>query len=142
MVKEIIWVHDKGLNKGCETFNNLHEQARAVFVWDDAYFKSRSYSFKRLVFIYETLCQLPVDIVRGSTLDVIKSLAPDKIKTFPTADSEIRQIITQLCEICDVEVVDAAPFVQVAADYEFKRFFKYWNKAQKTAFSRNGKNDA
>ena len=96
---------------------------------------------KRLVFIYETLCQMPVEIIKGDIFDIMKSFAPAKIKTFFTSDSKIQEIIQQLSQIYEVEVIRPEPFVQIANHDQFKRFFNYWNKAKKTAFLKNGRQD-
>ena len=140
MVEEIIWVHDKMLNNS--NLQGLDDQTKVIFVWDDHYFRNRSYSLKRLVFIYETLCQMPVEIIRGDIFEVMCSLAPKKVRTFFTADTKIKELTQQLSEDYDIEVINPHPFVQVPGRYEFKRFFKYWNKAKKTAFLRDGGHNA
>ena len=63
MSKEIIWVHEKALNSNL--LADIDDNKKALFIWDNSYFQSRSYTLKRLVFIYETLCQLPVEIIQA-----------------------------------------------------------------------------
>ncbi|MDX2165164.1 MAG: hypothetical protein SFW07_07095 [Gammaproteobacteria bacterium] len=140
MAREIIWIHDKALNSFL--VQAINDKAKAIFVWDDEYFKTRSYSLKRLVFIYETLCQMPVDVIKGQTIEIIRSLSPSKITTLYVADTKIKEIIQHLTKNFDVEVVRSHPFVKIPDGYEFRRFFKYWDKAKKTAFLRNGGEDA
>lgn len=142
MTKEIIWIHDKALNKEHKVFKHLKPHTTALYIWDDAYFKSRSYTLKRLIFIYETLSEMPVEIIRGQTLDVIRSLAPLKITTFFTVDTSINQLITKLSETYAVEIIKPEPFVEIAPKYDFKGFFNYWGKAKKTAFLRDGRENA
>jgi len=139
MAKVIIWIHDKALNH--LFLQALDDHTRAVFVWDNQYFQDRSYSLKRLVFIYETLCQMPVDVIKGDTLEVMRSLAPNEVRTWFTADTKIKEIARLLSKNCNVEVIKPQPFAQISEAYEFARFFKYWNKAKKTAFLKNGSAD-
>lgn len=132
MPKQIVWLHDKALSINHPVFD-VADVDGVLFIWDDAYFKRREYSLKRLVFIYETLCELPVEILYGKTIDVIATLQVEKVITPYTADTEVKSIIAELKESIEVEVVHDKPFVKIPDGYDFKRFFKYWNKAKKTA---------
>jgi len=89
---QLLYIHDKALGSNHPIFSRINAETKAVFIWDDAYFKQRGYSLKRLVFIYETLCSMPVDIIYGTTSDVIKTIAPTKIITSFTADTPIQNI--------------------------------------------------
>ncbi len=136
VAKEIIWLHDKALNGFL--LQELNDRVQPIFVWDEQYFKHRCYSLKRLVFIYETLCQMPVDVIKGDTIEIMRSFLPAKITTLYTADTKIKEIIKRLRKNFDVEVVKSQPFVKIPDEYEFKRFYKYWDKAKKTAFLKDG----
>jgi len=138
MHKTVIWVHDKALNKEHKALHNLDKQSLAIFIWDDEYFRNRSYSLRRLAFIYETLCQMPLVPAKGNIFAHIESLAPAKIKTFFTANRQIKQMIDKLSSSYEVEIIKPQPFVILAEDKQYKRFFSYWNQAQKTAFLNNG----
>ena len=140
MTKEIVWVHEKALNNSL--LGNPKNNKLALFIWDNSYFKNRAYTFKRLVFIYETLCQMPVEILKGNTIDVIKSFSPSNIKTQFTVDTKIREIIQHLSKDHNIEVIKPVSFVEIPDDLEFKRFFKYWNKAKKTAFLQSSNSNA
>jgi hypothetical protein len=107
MVEDIIWVHDKALKN--DTLQGLDDQTKVIFIWDDHCFQNRTYSLKRLVFIYETLCQMPVEIIRGDTFEVMCSLAPKKVRTFFTADTKIKELTRQLSEDYDIEVINLQP---------------------------------
>ena len=93
---------------------------------------------KRLVFIYETLCSMPVDIIFGATGDVINMIAPKKIITSFTVDLPIQKIFKVMSKQFELEFVYQPSFTKVDESFEFKRFFKYWNKAKKTALRING----
>ncbi|MCH2209129.1 MAG: hypothetical protein MK132_25140 [Lentisphaerales bacterium] len=136
MTKDIFWIHDKSLNM--KILDNLNPQIRPVFIWDDMYFKRRGYSLKRLVFIYESLCALPVEIIRGDIIEILLVLNPKKIKALYSVDSEIVNLTSRISEKLNVELIKPKKFVQVSDKFNFKRFFNYWNKAKKTAFLNNG----
>ena len=138
MAREIIWLHDKALSLPQFSALGASEQDPALFIWDDAYFRSRAYALKRLVFIYETLCALPVEIIHGDTLAVMRQRAPENIKTFFSADTRIRAMIERLAQEHRVKVIRPRPFAHIDEDYQFQRFFKYWNKAKKTALLVDG----
>ena len=126
---QLLYIHDKGLGDNQPVFSRMAPNSRALFIWDDAYFKKRNYSLKRLVFIYETLTTMPVEIVNGKTLDIVKEIAPKKVITPYTSDLELRRLIRGI----------SVEFVHIDDNFSFTRFFKYWNKTKKTAFQVNTK---
>jgi hypothetical protein len=129
MVDRIWWVHEKALFMP-------EQKLRCVHVWDDAYYQSRGYSLKRLVFIYETLCQMPVEIIFGDTQQVLIGLQKP-IETPCTADSQILALARAVSQHTTVHWVSMPEFVHVDASIEFPRFYRYWKQAQKTAFFRH-----
>ena len=135
---ELFYIHDKALGNDCSIFFRTNSETKAVFIWDDYYFKQRGYSLKRLVFIYETLCSMPVDIIYGTTGDVINMLAPKKIITSFTADLPIQKIFKDISKQFELEFVYQPSFSHIDDSIEFKRFFKYWNKARKSALRIDG----
>ena len=135
---ELFYIHDKALGSDCSIFSRTNSETKAVFIWDDYYFKQRGYSLKRLVFIYETLCSMPVDIIYGTTGDVINMLAPKKIITSFTADLPIQKIFKDISKQFELEFVYQPSFSQIDDSFEFKRFFQYWNKARKSALRIDG----
>ena len=96
---QLLYIHDKGLGDNQPIFSRMTPNSRALFIWDDAYFKKRNYSLKRLVFIYETLTTMPVEIVHGKTLDIVKEIAPKKVITPYTSDLELRRLIREILKI-------------------------------------------
>jgi hypothetical protein len=74
------------------------------------------------VFIYETLCQMPVEIIKGDTFEVMRSLAPKKVRTFFSVDTKIKELTQQLSEDYDLEVINLKPFVKMSDGYKYKRF--------------------
>ena len=135
---QLLYIHDKALGSNHPIFTRINAETKAVFIWDDAYFKQRGYSLKRLVFIYETLCSMPVDIIFGTTGDVINMIAPKKIITSFTVDLPIQKIFKVMSKQFELEFVYQPSFTKVDESFEFKRFFKYWNKARKSALRIDG----
>ena len=136
---QLLYIHEKGLGDNQPIFSRMAPNSRALFIWDDAYFKKRNYSLKRLVFIYETLISMPVEIVLGETSEIVNDLSPKKIITPYTADLELRRLIREISVEFELEFVYPNAFVHIDDNFNFTRFFKYWNKAKKTAFQVNTK---
>ena len=138
MNASLVWLHEEALRMTHPVFKIAPERTKAISVWDDAYFRQANYSLKRLIFIYETLCELPVDIIHGNTLDVIRELAPPALYIPATNNPLIVNIIASIEATVPVKVVEDEDFVVIKKPSEFDRFFQYWNKAKKTAFLHNG----
>ncbi len=135
MNNQLILLHEEALSINHRVFNVAPKGTKAIYVWDDSYFTQTKYSLKRLVFIYESLCDLPIDIIYGNIIDVVKELAPQKIFIPATNNFMINDSIDKIKLILNVQLVDDKPFVDINNSIEFRRFFQYWSKAKKTAFS-------
>lgn len=138
MDNNMIWLHEKALSNSHLVFQQGDKHTKIIHVWDDDYLRKRAYSLKRLVFIYETLSELPVEIIYGNTINVFKQLRPQKILVPHAPDSEIRKICTQLAQSMPVDMIHDTAFVELSNTHDFKRFFQYWKKACKSAFCING----
>jgi hypothetical protein len=134
MNKDIVLFHEKALNKNFAGSHHISVETKRLFIWDDQYFKRRGYTLKRLVFIYETLCQMQIEIIQGETLELIHLLSPDQITTFFTTDLQIKEILTHLSSLYPVKIIKPDPFVIIPDSDDSVRFFQYWNQARKTAF--------
>ena len=139
MTQSIIWLHDKALRISHPVFLNASKQAKAIFIWDDAYFKQCDYSLKRLVFIYETLCTLPVEIIQGDTLNELKMFVPATIYVPYDYDPYIQNVLQTLSTLTKVKIISDEPFVMISNKANFKRFSQYWKKVGSSALTLNGK---
>ena len=72
----LICLHEDALRITHPIFKFAPTGTKAIYVWDDEYLRRANYSLKRLVFLYETLCDLPVDVVRGATRTVVMAMTP------------------------------------------------------------------
>ena len=142
-MSDLIWLHEDCLRATHPLFNIANTQAEACFIWDDAYFAAMHYGLKRRVFIYETLLELPVDIVPARLVDGLLAVARQsgatRIVTGKTANPLLRAACDELRGEIPVTAIADRPFVQIDAQPELKRFFKYWNKAKKNAFKIDGR---
>ena len=139
----LIWLHEDALRGDHPIFKAAGEGAEAVFIWDDDYFKSEGYSLKRLVFIYELLTDLNVTCLKGETAQALKAYAQDRDIWIPeTPNPVFKAIITELKDSHKVlkdshkvTCVPDVPLVIVPDDVDLGRFFRFWNKAKKSALS-------
>jgi hypothetical protein len=142
MNKSLIILHEEALRSTHPVFTAAPKGTKAIYIWDDAYINQVNYSLKRLVFIYETLCELPIDIIHGDTISTIKELAPPSIYVPTSNNPYICSLINDLKLITEVNVINEEEFAHIKKPISFKRFFQYWNQAEKTAFLNNGGLDA
>jgi len=132
----LIWLHEDALRGDHPVFKAAGEDAEAVFVWNDAYFKSEGYSLKRLVFIYELLADLNVTCIQGETAQVLEGYSQGRDIFIPeTPNPYFKAIISELRDNHNVTVAADVPLVIVPDDVDLRRFFRFWNKAKKSALS-------
>ena len=139
MLDFIVLLHEKSLRIPNTIIERLTEETKVIYVWDDEYYKNRGYSLKRLVFIYESLCTLPVQILRGNAAEILTSFNPKKVLIPFTADTGLTKMSENLSRRFNVEIIKDDLFCEVNFDFETKRFFKYWKRAEKTVFFKDGK---
>ena len=135
---KLIWLHEDALRADHPLFGEAGD-APACFIWDDAYMARMGYGLKRRVFIYETLLELPVEIYAGPMVETLQKLAPAHIITGKTPNPVLKNMMDELRVGLKVTAVPDDAFVQMDAQPELKRFFKYWNKAKKKAFVYDGR---
>lgn len=138
MKQPLIVLHDEALRMTQPVFQAAPAEAKAIYVWDDTYFRNANYSLKRLVFIYETLCELPVDIIAGRTAEVVREFSPSALYVPATNNPLIAESMRDLVAIAPVHTIEDEAFVVFKKPVQFRRFFQYWNKAEKTAFLMDG----
>ncbi len=134
----LIWLHEEALRITHPVFKAAPAGAQAVFVWDDAYFRETNHSLKRLIFTYETLCELPIDILHGDTLDIVRTLAPSRIHMPATSNPLILKTMDGLRSAFSSETIEDETFALIKHPKDCLRFFPYWKKAEKNAFQRDG----
>jgi hypothetical protein len=142
MTEPIIWLHEDALRITHPVVKAAPATARVIHIWDDAYLKNAGYGLKRLVFIYETLRTLPIEIIRGDTRDVLQKSGAGAFYIPASNTPFIKKIVDELSSNNNVTIIADEPFVHIAKPRDFNRFFQYWGKAEKSAFLHNGGADA
>ena len=140
-MSDLVWLHEDALRPNHPVFDAAGPGSRAVFVWDDAYLQRMDYGFKRLVFIYETLLELPLSIVRGDLVDCLSQMARQhggRILVPATPNPRLQGITERLRGEFEVEVVADRPFVTLSREPDLRRFFRFWNSARKAAMTAGG----
>lgn len=138
----LIWLHEDALRATHPLFDAAADATKACFIWDDAYMSEMRYGLKRRVFIYETLMHLPVEIYTGDIVATLQHLASQtgaaQIVTGKTPNPLLKEKMAALRSALKVTRIADHAFVQLDAQTEWRRFFKYWNKAKKKAFTFDG----
>jgi len=141
MSELVAWIHADNLNPQQPIFETFPE-IPAIFVWDDALLAEWQISFKRIVFIYECLLEMPVTIRRGNVAEEVAAFAQKysarRILTPESPSPRHRQIcrdiLKQTGKNVEIEIVHDAPFVTHENDQlDLKRFSRYWRQVQNDA---------
>jgi hypothetical protein len=136
-MSHILWLHEDALRQ------NFIQADRTIHIWDDAYLQEQNYSLKRLVFLYETLCELPdVEILHGNTAEILRAVAPQTLMIPETLNPFMREVAASLSATINIKWLAETPFAIIRKPREYRRFFQYWNQAEKAAFLHNGGADA
>ncbi|MCA9912895.1 MAG: hypothetical protein KC496_06085, partial [Anaerolineae bacterium] len=137
----IAWIHADNLNPKQPIFTEMAD-IPAIFVWDDELLQQWRVSFKRIVFIYECLLELPVVIRRGNVAQEVATFAQEHNAALVlTPDSPsprhrqiCRQILRKMPDRSKISVVHDDPFVAIEnQDLDLKRFSRYWRQVQQEA---------
>jgi hypothetical protein len=136
-MKPILWIHGDCLspyNPALKAYPNTP----AVFVWDEALLDQWQISFKRIVFLYECLLELPVTIRRGEIAVEIARFAiehqADCIVTTESPGPRFKAICKGLRQVTRLEVLPVEPFLSYKGQLDLKRFSRYWSVAERYAF--------
>lgn len=141
MSEVIAWIHADNLNPQQPIFKAFPE-IPAIFVWDDDLLAEWKISFKRIVFIYECLLELPVTIRRGNVAQEVAAFAAEqnarRILTPASPSPRHRQlckeILRQTGADVKIEVVQDDPFVSLDNEQlDLKRFSRYWRQVENEA---------
>lgn len=129
-------------NDDTKSLSDHSDWKKPVFIWDPDYFADAGYSFKRLVFIYETLSTMPIDIYYGKMDEVIVDLIQDQSVTdvfIPeTPNPQLCAFIDFASRLVATHIIDDDAFVSLERTPDLGRFFRYWNKVKKAALSPDG----
>lgn len=133
MMSPIVWIHGDDLSPTNLALMEFPE-AQAVFVFDEPLIAYYQLSLKRLVFMYECLLELPVEIRRGVVSQEIitfaKAHGADSVVTTFSVSPRFQKIAEKLeAEIGPVKVLKP-PSLAADLNYDLERFSRYWKKAE------------
>ena len=123
--------------------------AATIFIWDRDRLAASHVGIKRQLFIYETLAEMSesrsLDIHEGRAEEVLPRLAAQagaaRVLVPSSPDPALRAEIGAIrLAAPDLEIVEIeeTPFVTLANTPDLGRFFRYWNKARKSALRPQG----
>ena len=115
-MNELFWMHSDCLTT---------PPFEAVYIFDDEQLRLAGWGLKRLMFVYECLLELPVEIHRGSTLEILRGFNRPLV-TVDSPDPWIRGVTTQLA----IDVRPAPAFVELAEPVDLRRFSRYWKRVK------------
>lgn len=135
----IVWVHEDCLRPGNPALL-AYPQAPAAFIWEDAMLEAGGYSLKRVVFVYECLLELPVEIYRGPVVETLLALAEregaEAIATAESLNPVFAETVLALERNLRVEIHAGEEFLPREMDADLRRFARFWKRAEAHAFRR------
>ena len=146
---DLVWLHEGALRLTHPVFAASGPDAATIFIWDRDRLAASHVGIKRQLFIYETLAEMSesrsLDIHEGRAEEVLPRLAAqagaDRVLVPSSPDPALRAEIGAIRRAApDLEIVEIeeTPFVTLAKTPDLGRFFRYWNKARKSALHPQG----
>ena len=134
MTDTLIWLHEDALRENHPAHEGLNLNEDGFFVWDAEYLAAMNYGFKRLVFVYETLCELGVPIYEGDTesvaLALMRARGATTLRTAYSPNPALKDIASSLGQFTSIVTFEDTSFVTLERPLKLKRFFGYWKKAK------------
>ena len=146
---DLVWLHEGALRLTHPVFAAGAQDAATIFIWDRDRLAASHVGIKRQLFIYETLAEMSesrnLDIHEGRAEEVLPRLAAQagasRVLVPSSPDPALRAEIVAIRRAApDIEIVEIeeTPFVTLANTPDLGRFFRYWNKARKSALRPQG----
>lgn len=132
----VVWIHEDAITLDHPVVQHAGPAAGPVFIWDTDEHDRRGYSLKRRVFIYECAHDLDIPIYAGNPCDILTALADGQtIYAATSPNPYIKEILSDLHESHDVVTLNAPCLAHVPANTDTGRFFRFWNRAKKSALT-------
>ena len=146
---DLVWLHEGALRLTHPVFAAGGPDAATIFIWDRDRLAASHVGIKRQLFIYETLAEMSesrsLEIHEGRAKEVLPRLAAQagagRVLVPSSPDPALRAEIGAIRRAApDLEIVEIeeTPFVTLAKTTDLGRFFRYWNKAKKSALRPQG----
>jgi hypothetical protein len=112
----------------------------AIFVFDEAEIEAEAWTLKRIQFLYETLLELPVEIVRGDVAAEVARFAQRqqaaRVVAIDSVNPRFARQVKELQKTLSVEVREPEPFVAYRGHLDLKRFARYWKRVEPVLFDK------
>mgnify|MGYP005730085639 FL=1 len=146
---DLVWLHEGALRLTHPVFAAGGPDAATIFIWDRDRLAASHVGIKRQLFIYETLAEMSesrsLDIHEGRAEEMLPRLVAQavagRVLVPSSLDPALRAEIGAIRRaVPDLEIVEIeeTPFVTLANTPDLGRFFRYWNKARKSALRPQG----
>ena len=146
---DLVWLHEGALRLTHPVFSAGGPDAATVFIWDRDRLAASHVGIKRQLFIYETLAEMSesrsLDIHEGRAEEVLPRLAAQagagRVLVPSSPDPALRAEIGAIRRAApglEIVEIEETPFVTLAKKTDLGRFFRYWNKARKSALRPQG----
>ena len=146
---DLVWLHEGALRLTQPVFASGGPDAATIFIWDRDRLAASHVGIKRQLFIYETLAEMSescsLDIHEGRAEEVLPRLAAQagagRVLVPSSPDPALRAEISAIRRAApglEIVEIEETPFVTLAKTTDLGRFFRYWNKARKSALRRQG----
>ena len=146
---DLVWLHEGALRLTHPVFAAGGPDAATIFIWDRDRLAASHVGIKRQLFIYETLAEMSesrsLDIHEGRAEEVLPRLAAQagagRVLVPSSPDPALRAEIGAIRRAApglEIVEIEETPFVTLAKTTDLGRFFRYWNKARKSALRPQG----
>ena len=129
-MKRLFWLHDESLSVPAAA----KRDDLLVFFWHSDYFSQQAWSLKRLVFIYETLCSLPVTIYAGEPTRLLQALKREHtfsdIMVQRPFDPLLTVQLNQVEQTHPLNLYNAPSMMDNSQIKPCKRFYAYWQQIE------------
>ncbi|MBD3767704.1 MAG: hypothetical protein IE928_07090 [Gammaproteobacteria bacterium] len=135
-MKRLFWIHDESL---CQPAQATDDDL-LVFCWHQDYFSQQAWSAKRLVFIYETLCTLPISIYAGDPNEIFSALKEthqiSELLVQRPFDPQLKDHIERVSQTHTLNYYDPPRLIDDSRLKPSKRFHAYWQQIQAKLLNR------
>ena len=134
--KAIVWVHGDGLNPYGPALA-AYPDAKSVWVWDEELLSIYDITLKRLVFLYECLTDLPVQVRRGDVAAEVSDFAEKQgakvIATTYSPSPRFAELVAKLSKTYEVQVWPEVAFAEFEGEANLSSHKTYWQQTKGSA---------
>ncbi|BBP45232.1 hypothetical protein THMIRHAS_06050 [Thiosulfatimonas sediminis] len=131
----LIWLHDEAL--ALFNVDELLPEDRVVFVWDNDYFRNKGWSLSRMVFLYESLLDLPypnLQVYQGETVSVLRQLVKQnemaEVFVYRPFEPDLQEIAKELSKSVTMVLLDVPSSLTSPLTTVPPRFYKFWKQVE------------